>query len=250
MQSVRRLHAFSLVELLIVIAIIASLIGILLPVISRVRESGRSTVCLANLQQWGYIYQAYLSANHGKSLPEWEYPLWQTPWQALEPYGKSSTASLLCPSANEPKLWKLPPVDQSGEAGIRGSASHAWYRQNQLGTAVGSNGFNYALYDISARHSPPSQPLFFHFPAKEATQIPVFADCIFPVITPGGDQPPTNLESSEVSSGIGDCCIDRHRMSVNVAFLDGHGEHMRLPALYGLRWNIAYVPHSVVIPGS
>ena len=68
-RRIRR--GFSLIELLIVIAIIALLVGILLPAVSRIRESGRSTVCLANLQQWGYVYQMYLSANHGKSLREW-----------------------------------------------------------------------------------------------------------------------------------------------------------------------------------
>jgi prepilin-type N-terminal cleavage/methylation domain-containing protein/prepilin-type processing-associated H-X9-DG protein len=251
MRPQQGIRAFSLIELLIVIAIIALLVGILLPVVSRVRESGRSTVCLANLQQWGYVYQMYLSANRGKSLMEGPYSDYGNWWNELAPYAKSNTPGMLCPSASDPKSWQLPGVDREGESGIRGSASHAWYWQDALGTQLGSYGFNWSLYDISAsRHLPPS-PLQIHFPAKEAARVPVFADCIYPAIALEwlGDKAPADLENPDHVGGVSDCCMDRHRMSVNVVFLDGHGEHVSLPALFGFRWNDGYVPHTVVIPG-
>jgi prepilin-type N-terminal cleavage/methylation domain-containing protein/prepilin-type processing-associated H-X9-DG protein len=58
-------RAFTLVELLVVIGIIALLISILLPVLGRAKEAGRRVACLSNLRQLGMALAMYTEDNKG-----------------------------------------------------------------------------------------------------------------------------------------------------------------------------------------
>jgi type II secretory pathway pseudopilin PulG len=64
----RRAAAFTLVELLVVIGIIAVLIALLMPALSRVRTHAISTQCMSNLRQIGQICHMY-AAEHKGYLP-------------------------------------------------------------------------------------------------------------------------------------------------------------------------------------
>jgi len=58
-------RGFTLVELLVVIAVVAVLAAMLLPVLSRARESARKAACQSNLRQIGTAFRLYASDYDG-----------------------------------------------------------------------------------------------------------------------------------------------------------------------------------------
>jgi len=62
-QACGKQCGFTLVELLVVIGIIAVLVGILLPVLSRTREQGNTIKCRAQLSQIGLALRQYTNDN-------------------------------------------------------------------------------------------------------------------------------------------------------------------------------------------
>ena len=67
-----RKHHFNIIELLVVIGIIGILAGLLLPVLGRVKASGRRTTCLSNLKQISVAVTNYSdSVFRGRRFPSW-----------------------------------------------------------------------------------------------------------------------------------------------------------------------------------
>lgn len=69
MPPTRARVAFTLVELLVVIGIIALLIGILFPVLGKARNAGKTAVCLSNIRSLGTSAISY-SSDHDRRLPQ------------------------------------------------------------------------------------------------------------------------------------------------------------------------------------
>ncbi|MEZ6241660.1 MAG: prepilin-type N-terminal cleavage/methylation domain-containing protein [Phycisphaerales bacterium] len=61
--------AFTLVELLVAIAVIALLLALTLPALASARTSARSTVCLSNLRQLGGAWTMYAGDHDGLAAP-------------------------------------------------------------------------------------------------------------------------------------------------------------------------------------
>ncbi|MCB9845137.1 MAG: type II secretion system protein [Phycisphaeraceae bacterium] len=62
-------RAFSLVETLVVALLIGTLIGLVLPALAGVRESGRAVACTSNLRQLGAGWTMYASDFDGRAMP-------------------------------------------------------------------------------------------------------------------------------------------------------------------------------------
>lgn len=96
-------RGFTLVEMLIVLALIGVLAGLSFPVFSRVREKGRRTTCQSNLKQIGLAVQQYVQDNNGRyptlaSLQATDIARWNVP---IRSYLKSE-AVFRCPSRQKP----------------------------------------------------------------------------------------------------------------------------------------------------
>src|SRR5438046_625410 len=65
-----RRNAFSLIELIVVIGLIALLSALLTPAVITARESARTVQCASQLRQLGQAFHNYAGANAGH-LPSW-----------------------------------------------------------------------------------------------------------------------------------------------------------------------------------
>src|SRR4051794_31638738 len=68
-RRVARAGGFPLVDLLVLIGIIPLLISILLPALSKAKESANTVKCLANLRSIGQAAAAYSSDHRGMMVP-------------------------------------------------------------------------------------------------------------------------------------------------------------------------------------
>ncbi len=94
MKRLSNRAAFTLIELLVMIAIIGILAGLLLPALSRAKESGRRISCANNLRQLDVSQHLYLDDNQGRFLPRVHTNRWPA---ALRP-GYRDLRILKCPT--------------------------------------------------------------------------------------------------------------------------------------------------------
>jgi len=102
------LSAFTLVELLVVIAIIALLAALAIPAIGGAIKRSNAAKCMANLKQIGVAYRNYAQDNNNRLIPSTASgggPSWgQALIQSIQssPTGWGSNALLKCPSDSRP----------------------------------------------------------------------------------------------------------------------------------------------------
>lgn len=110
-----KLRGFTLIELMVVIAVIAALAAILLPVFAQAREKARATACLSNLKQIGAA--ALMYAQDYDDLFPWN-PFRQGHWGAMyfQKYhpthcpdpATTSYVVLMMPYLRSADVWRCP----------------------------------------------------------------------------------------------------------------------------------------------
>lgn len=183
-------RAFSLVEILVVVAVLALLSAILFPALSRAREGGRRVVCSSNLHQLALAMNQYIGDNGGRFPPRQFVEAKQTWVSSLLPYTKSE-ATFQCPDAGSPSAEK--DNDKREDHSWVADVAHGWSVESS-----GSYGFPKGLGTLSA------------FRVKEPTRKLLFADSSwYQIADPRRD-------GGEMMDAL------RHNGGLNIAFVDGH----------------------------
>ena len=100
----RSRRAFTLIELLVVIAVIAILAALLLPALSRAKESGRRVACASNLRQLTIALNLYAADHAGLYPPRSQVGAWPSRLYG----GYENLDVLLCPTERAPSAAGTP----------------------------------------------------------------------------------------------------------------------------------------------
>lgn len=109
MKRNKSVRGFTLIEMLVVIAIISVLAAVLFPVFGQVRERARATVCLSNMRQLGTALYSY-AQDYDEHWPLDAHTTNEDTWVFnLDPYVGRDRRLYRCPDDNSSNWYPPPP---------------------------------------------------------------------------------------------------------------------------------------------
>lgn len=253
---------FTLLELLIVVAIIAILAALLLPALAASKLQAQQTKCLSNLKQMGIAHAFYIE-DYDQDLPYQDALPFYYGWLGMLASFATNTLSVqICPSASS---VKAPPAGQNV---VFGAADQAWTVQENKDDAPveASYAFNGWFYTGDLQYNVAAGYSTQHFgkvnSVQYPAQTPVFADAMLPQTWPlPNDLPSTDLYDGDTLAGsdamttmMPRLTIARHGSrpasaaprhydisqrlpgSITLAIFDGHVEKAPLENLWNYHW--------------
>jgi prepilin-type processing-associated H-X9-DG protein/prepilin-type N-terminal cleavage/methylation domain-containing protein len=186
--------AFTLVELLTVLAVLTLLAALLFPVLARALDRGRQATCLAHLRQLALAHQLYV-LDWDDQFPAW----WQPGPERPEPFG---------PRLYWPELLR----SYIGHEGICRDPSFAW-------TGMPADGLKLADYTLPtwgpSGFGTAQKPYFrWAGPGFSLSQVRRPSELV------------TLLDGWTTTQTTHALGVGRHSGGVHVAFLDGHARRL------------------------
>ncbi len=248
--------AFTLIELLLVVAIISLLIAILLPTLKKARTAARTATCAASQRQLAFCYNQYTRENFGKSfiyIGNIGQVTFDNFWMSLlENYSGEMDDLRICPEAAQKSL-----------VGV-GTATLAWSGHTSVGTgdtwlAAGGD-YHYGSFALNGwlYRGWGSSWIRLNDHSLDMSNTPVLGDSVWVDGWPDTfDMPADNLiepyrtyqNGGPVPPQMARWTVDRHFRAINVTTLDGACRLTPLRNLWSFKWSKSFVPNAFTPPG-
>lgn len=206
----KKISSFTLIELLIVIAIIAILSSMLFPALGRARAKALSASCLSNSRQIWMLHMAYADAFNGFFCPAFDLKFNQ--WDVA---GNNKDEGILATAlgvngASDSKVYSCPQAENT--LSFRYSPKYGGY------------GYNYLLSFAGAKSYPPAYRWVKVANVRKPSATIVLADAAY---MENVNRPGSTSFLYNPASGMGGYADFRHNGNVSAVFVDGHSESRR-----------------------